>query len=108
MALFLPASERPTSHLSFFPDMKASIAVRFGFFCTMAVLQFSSAFYLRGQGIPEPDLVMYGTVLNISSNANLRLAYGTLTCVFRRPGGLNPITVSTSLTNINNRFSYIL
>ena len=61
-----------------------------------------------GQGIPEPDLVMYGTVLNISNNANLRLGYGTLTCVFRPVGGGSPITASASLTNINNQFSYIL
>ena len=50
---------------------------------------------------------MYGTVLNISSNANLRLAYGTLTCVFQPAGG-TPIVTSTFLTNINNQFSYIL
>ncbi len=60
------------------------------------------------QGIPEPDLVMYGTVLNVTSNANLWLAYGTLTCVFHPVGGGNAITASTTLTNINNRFSYIL
>jgi hypothetical protein len=60
------------------------------------------------QGIPEPNLVMYGRVLNITSNANLRLGYGTLTCVFRPADGGNPITASASLTNINNRFSYIL
>jgi len=62
----------------------------------------------RGQGIPEPNLVMYGTVLNITSNANLRLGYGTLTCVFRPAGGGSPITASASLTNIDNQFSYIL
>jgi hypothetical protein len=60
------------------------------------------------QGIPEPDLLMYGTLLNITSNANLRLGYGTLTCVFRPVAGGSPITAFASLTNINNRFSYIL
>src|SRR5215471_13108197 len=61
-----------------------------------------------GQGIPEPSLVMYGRVLNIRSNANLRLGYGTLTCTFHPAGGGNPITASTVLSNINNQFSYIL
>jgi hypothetical protein len=66
------------------------------------------ALRVAGQGIPEPSLVMYGRVLNISSNANLRLAYGTLSCTFHPAGGGSSISVSTSLTNINNQFSYIL
>ncbi len=60
------------------------------------------------QGIPEPDLVMYGRVLNISSNINLRLGYGTLTCAFLPLGGGTPITATTQLTNVGNQFSYIL
>src|SRR2546426_358270 len=67
-----------------------------------------TASFGMAQGIPEPNLVMYGTVLNIRSNANLRLGYGTLTCVFRPAGGGSLITASASLTNINNQFSYIL
>jgi hypothetical protein len=61
-----------------------------------------------GQGIPEPSLVMYGRVLNVRSNANMRLGYGTLTCTFQPAGGGNPVTASTVLTNVNNQFSYIL
>jgi hypothetical protein len=61
-----------------------------------------------GQGIPEPDLVMYGAVLNVTSNANLRLGYGALTWVFQPVGGGPAITASGTLTNINNQFSYIL
>lgn len=64
--------------------------------------------YGHGQGIPEPSLVMYGRVLNVSSNANLRLGYGTLSCTFQPFGGGTPVTASTLLTNINNQFSYIL
>jgi hypothetical protein len=60
------------------------------------------------QGIPEPDLVMYGSVLNVRSNADLRLGYGTLTCTFRPLGGGNSITASVILTNIDNEFSYLL
>src|SRR5215471_7246137 len=62
----------------------------------------------HGQGIPEPGLVMYGRVLNVTSNANLRLGYGTLSCTFQPLGGGSPVTASTLLTNINNQFSYIL
>src|SRR5262249_4808396 len=62
----------------------------------------------RGQGIPEPDLVMYGTVLNVLSNANLRLGYGTLSCVFRSSAGGAPVTASTTLSNLGNQFSYVL
>ena len=61
-----------------------------------------------GQGIPEPDLVIYGTVLNVRSNANLRLGYGALTWVFQPVGGGSAITATGTLTNINNQFSYIL
>src|SRR4051794_40058151 len=68
----------------------------------------SGAFRAPGQGIPEPSLVMYGRVLNISSNANLRLGYGTLSCTFQPVGGGSPVTASTFLTNINNEFSYVL
>src|SRR5437868_4030858 len=60
------------------------------------------------QGIPEPDLILYGVVKNIQNNANLRLGYGTLNWVFQPTSGGNPITVSTTLTNINGQFSYIL
>ncbi len=67
-----------------------------------------ASFRGRAQGIPEPDLIMYGRVLNITDNANLRLGYGTLTCTFVPSGGGNPISASTVLTNINNQFSYIL
>jgi hypothetical protein len=52
--------------------------------------------------------VMYGAVLNVTSNANLRLGYGTLTWVFQPVGGGAAITASGTLTNIDNQFSYIL
>src|SRR5689334_1842583 len=67
-----------------------------------------TAISAAGQGIPEPSLVMYGRVLNITSNANLRLGYGSLTCTFRPSGGGSAIAASAVLTNINNQFSYLL
>jgi hypothetical protein len=51
---------------------------------------------------------MYGTVLNVRSNANLRLGYGTLTWLFQPVGGGPSIAATGTLTNINNQFSYIL
>jgi hypothetical protein len=76
----------------------------------LAWLGIASALVGRGfaQGIPEPDLVMYGTVLNVRSNANLRLGYGTLTWVFQPVAGGASITAVGTLTNIGNQFSYIL
>jgi hypothetical protein len=61
-----------------------------------------------GQGIPEPDLVMYGAVLNVRDNADLLLGYGTLTWVFQPLGGGAAITATGTLTNISNQFSYVL
>jgi len=60
------------------------------------------------EGIPEPDLVLYGVVKNVQSNANLRLGHGTLAWSFRPTGGGSAVMASTTLTNINNQFSYIL
>src|ERR1051325_5234727 len=63
---------------------------------------------VMAEGIPEPDLVMYGAVRNVRSNANIRIGYGTLTWVFQPTNGGAPITLSTTLTNIEDQFSYIL
>ena len=77
-----------------------------GLIVTNAACWFASAG--SSGGIPEPDLVMYGKVINTSSNANLRLGYGELNWSFQPIGGGTAITGSTILTNINNQFSYIL
>jgi hypothetical protein len=60
------------------------------------------------QGLPEPDLVLYGVIKNVRSNANLRIGHGTLTWVFQPAAGGPSITARTTLTNINEYFSYIL
>ena len=60
------------------------------------------------QGIPEPGLVLYGVVQNVSSGGvTNRLTTGTLTCQITPAGG-SPITLSTSLQNINDQFCYVL
>ncbi len=51
---------------------------------------------------------MYGAVLDVTNNANLRLGYGTLTWVFQPTGGGTAITATGTLTNINNQLSYVL
>lgn len=74
----------------------------------LGAAMFLGGFTALGQGIPEPDFIMYGVVKNVQNNANIRLGYGPLTCVLQPVGGGNPVTVSTTLTNINDQFSYIL
>ncbi len=61
-----------------------------------------------GQGIPEPDLVMYGVVRNISDGLNARVTVGDLSWTFQPVGGGAPIVVSAALENVNDQFSYIL
>jgi hypothetical protein len=60
------------------------------------------------QGIPEPDLVMFGLVLNVNSNADIPEGYGTLSWTFQPAGAGVPIHASSILTNIDSQFSYIL
>ena len=50
---------------------------------------------------------MYGVVKN-TQMGGLRQTFGTLTCEFRPLSGGSPVVSSTSLTNINDQFSYIL
>src|SRR5262249_55572765 len=60
---------------------------------------------LKAEGIPEPSLVIYGVVNNLSGN---RGSFGTLNLGFRPTHGGAPITLIGVLTNINDQFSYVL
>src|SRR5690349_8841877 len=60
------------------------------------------------QGIPEPSLVMYGTVRNTQDKDRLRMVFGNLSWVFQPVGGGPSFAVSATLTNINDQFSYVL
>jgi hypothetical protein len=60
------------------------------------------------QGLPEPDLVLYGIIKNVRSNANLRIGHGNLTWVFQPTAGGASLTAQCSVTNINEYYSYIL
>ena len=60
------------------------------------------------EGIPEPPLILYGTVTNKTPPGTVRLASGVLTWRFVPSDGSSPVLASTRLTNINNQFSYRL
>jgi hypothetical protein len=62
---------------------------------------------LRAQGLPEPDLVLYGAIHNVRSG-NVRLTAGTLTWRFQPVTGGPVVSVSTHLTNLHDQFSYVL
>jgi hypothetical protein len=64
--------------------------------------------WVVAQGIPEPSLVMYGVVRNTQDLDRLRIVFGNLTWVFQPVGGGPSFAVSTTLTNINDQFSYVL
>ena len=60
------------------------------------------------EGIPEPYLVLYGTVRNTSDN-NVRMTVGSLTWQFRKVSAPERIvTVTAVVTNINDQFSYVM
>jgi hypothetical protein len=64
--------------------------------------------WVAAQGIPEPSLVMYGVIRNAQDRDRLRMVFGNLTWSFQPTGGGPGFTVSTTLTNINDQFSYVL
>src|SRR5688572_453313 len=57
-------------------------------------------------GVPEPGLILYGQIRNAATGNSL-LTYGTLRWTIQLPSG-SPITVGTTLTNINDQFSYLV
>lgn len=62
---------------------------------------------LARAGIPEPDLVLYGSVRSNQGGSTVRLVVGDLQWTIQPPGG-DPVTVSATLTNINDQFSYVV
>ena len=59
-------------------------------------------------GIPEPDLVWYGAVVTSTSGNTVRLTTGTLTWQIEPLAGGPAILLATTLTNVNDQFSYVL
>lgn len=62
----------------------------------------------KAAGIPEPDLIFYGTVTQVSGGQSTRLTVGTLTWTWRPVSGGQAVAVTASLTNVNDQFSYVL
>jgi hypothetical protein len=73
----------------------------------LAALALSLAVAARGDGIPEPSLVIYG-VISDPSAGGARVSYGSLIWVFQPDDGSPAITLSAPVTNINDQFSYVL
>lgn len=72
-----------------------------------AALLMAQGWQARAQGIPEPSVILYGVVTD-PSNGGAVVTNGALTWVFRPADGSAAITLSASLTNLNNSFSYVL
>jgi hypothetical protein len=80
-------------------------------FAPLALCAFALFCPLRlsvAEGLPEPGLVMYGTVTNSHGGGSARLTSGTLTWTIQPAVGGAAIVLTTPLTNINNQFSYML
>jgi hypothetical protein len=65
-------------------------------------------FSLHSEGVPEPGLVMYGSLVNGSGGANARMTSGRLIWTIQPAAGGAAITLTNDLANINNQFSYIV
>jgi hypothetical protein len=61
----------------------------------------------RAEGIPEPSVVLYGTIRNLAEN-NIRVTWGTLTWQFRNATSGQTVLVTTPVTNVLDQFSYVL
>lgn len=61
---------------------------------------------VSAQGIPEPNLVLYGVITAQTDQGDIRLTTGNLSWQIQISGGA-PITVNVALTNINDQFSYV-
>jgi hypothetical protein len=85
--------------------LNQNLRIGFATWVTLAGLDLAPA---RADGIPEPDLILYGTISQLSANQSTRLTLGTITWTFQPGGGGGPVAVSASLTNINDQFSYVL
>ncbi len=72
-----------------------------------AILVLGAAFFARA-GIPEPDLVWYGKVLTQAGGTLVRVTTGTLTWQVESLAGTPIMVLTTTLTNINDQFSFIL
>lgn len=76
---------------------------------TVAVLTFGCQIkILDAQGIPEPGIILYGTVRNTTEGQDVRVTSGTLVWNFKPSDGGSPVSVTTQLINLNDQFSFVL
>jgi hypothetical protein len=61
----------------------------------------------NAQGLPEPPLILYGTVRNMAEG-NGRVTTGTLTWQFRKVSSGRVVTLTVPLQNVLDQFSYVL
>jgi len=59
------------------------------------------------EGIPEPSLIQYGIIQNTAEN-NSRLTFGILEWQFYDAARSRAVTVTTSVTNVLDQFSFVL
>jgi hypothetical protein len=65
----------------------------------------AGSFFCKGEGIPEPSLVMYGLVTDAQG---MRQTNGTLVVTILRPNGGPALRLESQLADINGQYSYIL
>lgn len=73
----------------------------------MATLLLACFTPLKADGIPEPSLVIYGVVRNLAAGGS-RMSFGSLSWAFQPSGGGPAVSLTATLTNINDQFSYVL
>ncbi len=87
--------------------MKKNIHLEAGTFLLAALMGLSLIQNGRAQGLPEPSLILYGTVRNTAVN-NERVTWGSLTWRFRNGTNGQEVFFSAPVTNLLDQFSYVL
>lgn len=74
--------------------------------CLLGVWLLAAGCSAWAEGIPEPNLVLYGEVRNATDGS--RVTRGTLAWTFKPAGGGQTIHANVELTNVLGQFSYVL
>jgi hypothetical protein len=101
----LPTAGVASEELSYLFPMKLSLNRSRALAGLILALGLALAKPTKGDGIPEPSLILYGTVTNATDGS--RLTVGALNWVIQPGSGGSPITLSGALTNINDQFCYV-
>jgi Bacterial TSP3 repeat len=71
--------------------------------CILALAGQIAPGLVRGQGIPEPGLLMYGSVVNV--NGNVPVTSGAVAWTFT--AGATTVTAAATLASFNSQFFYV-